>query len=64
MLPAATALAYQFKSRWEMDMGDVIDEDWEEVLATCKSVSPKLSDRLTQFYILHRSYLTPIHLSR
>lgn len=43
MLPAATAKAYQLRSRWEMDVGDVANEGWEEVLSSCKLVSPKLS---------------------
>lgn len=45
-------------------MGELEDEEWEVVLASCKLLSPKLSDRLTQLYILHRSYMTPIRLSR
>lgn len=28
------------------------NEEWSEALDTCKAVSPKLSDRLTQIYIL------------
>lgn len=64
MLPAATAQARQLKSLWESDLGDVTDEDWEEVLASCKLVSPKLSDCFTHLYIFHRPYLTPIWLSK
>lgn len=37
---------------------------WSEALDTCKAVSPKLSDILTQIYILHRSYLTPLRFSQ
>lgn len=33
-------------------------------LQICRSVSPKLSDRLTHLFILHRSYLTLTRLSR
>lgn len=40
------------------------DEDWEEALANCKAVSPKLSDRLSHLYMLHRSYLTPHRISK
>lgn len=29
-----------------------------------KAASPKLSDRLTQLYILHRAYLTPLRLAK
>lgn len=40
------------------------DEEWEEVLDACMKVSPKLSDRLTQLYILHKSYLTPLRMAK
>lgn len=36
------------------------DVEWEDVLESCKLVSPKLTNCLTQLYILHRSYLTPL----
>lgn len=44
--------------------GAVKDEDWDQALASCKVVFPKLSDHLTHLYILHRSYLTLIGLSK
>lgn len=37
-------------------MGELEDEEWEDALASCKLVSPKLSDRRTQIYI----YTSPI----
>lgn len=40
------------------------DGEWSDALDTCKIVSPKLSDCLTQLYILHRFYLTPLRLAR
>lgn len=62
MLPMAHTTAFQLKSRW--DLGTISDEDWEEALATCRTMSPKLSDRLAHLYILHRSYLTPHRISK
>lgn len=50
MLPSATAQPYQLKSKWKTDLGDMADEDWDEVLASCKMVSPKLLDRLMHLY--------------
>lgn len=64
LLPAATNLAYQLKSWWVEDVGELAVEDWDEVLETCKLVSLKLSNRLTHLYIFYRSYLMPIHLSK
>lgn len=58
LLPSATALAYQLKDCWAGDVREMEDKEWEEVLDACKKVSPELSDRLTQLYILHKSYLT------
>ncbi|PIO11944.1 hypothetical protein AB205_0020800, partial [Aquarana catesbeiana] len=62
--PAADAVAHQLKLRWESDLGSLTDEDWEEALANCKAVSPKLSDRLSHLYMLHSSYLTPRRISK
>lgn len=64
LTPAATATANQLKTEWESDLGAVSGEDWEEALTNCKTVSPKLSDRLTHLYILHRSYLTPCRIQK
>lgn len=64
MLPMATASAYQRKSHREPDLGDVTDKEREDALATCKCVSPKLSDSLIHLSILHWSYLMPHRLSR
>lgn len=66
--PSSAALSHcpclPVKSQMGDGLGVVDDEEWEEALASCKKVSPKLSDRLTHLYILHRSYLTPICLSK
>ena len=62
--PVATKIAYAIKPRWEREVGILEDEEWEEALETCKAVSPRLSDRLTQIYITHRTYLTPIRVAR
>lgn len=62
--PTSAKLAYALKPRWEREVGRMEDEEWEEALETCKLVSPKLSDRLSQIYILHRAYLTPLRVAR
>lgn len=62
--PTADAITHQLKTRWESDLGALTDEEWEEALANCKIVSPKLSDRLSHLYMLHRSYLTPHRISK
>lgn len=64
LTPLGTKLAYQLKSRWLRNNGDVEDEDWDEILDACKQVSPKASDHLTQLYILHRAHLTPVRIAR
>lgn len=35
LLPAATVLAYQPKFRWTADVGEVTDEEWDEILGAC-----------------------------
>lgn len=64
LLPRATMTAHALKARWEDELGPMEDEEWSEALDTCKLVSPKLSDRLTQIFILHRQYLTPLKIAR
>lgn len=64
LLTAATTRAYKLKSRRVTDIEEIVDEECEEILDICKLVSPKLSDCLTHLYILHRSYLMPIRLSK
>lgn len=62
--PSSMKIAYNIKIWWEGDLGNLEDEDWNDALHTCKAVSPKLSDRLTQIYILYRTYLTPIRMAK
>lgn len=62
LTPKATTHAYQLKSNWETDLGEIEDEEWGNILETSKKVSPKLSDWLTHRYILHKSYITPSRL--
>lgn len=60
---SSTKLAYNVKSRWERKVGHLEDEEWTEALDSCKAVSPKLSDRLSQIFILHRAYLTSLRIA-
>lgn len=62
--PISTKLAYSLKTRWERAIGPLEDEEWEESLESCRAASPELSDRLTQIYIIHQAYLTPIRVAR
>lgn len=59
--PSAVSIAYKLKIPWAEDMGGLEDDEWEDA---CKKVSTKLSDRLTQLYIMHRAYLTPLRLTK
>lgn len=51
-------------SNLDREVGQIEDEEWTQALDTCKVVSPKLSDRLSQIFILHRAYLTPLRIAR
>lgn len=50
--------------RWEVDIGPVEDSDLEEVLENTKMASPRLSERLSQLSIIHKSYLTPARIAK
>lgn len=63
-LPQAAETAYILKARWEGEIGPLQVEEWSKALDTCKLVSSKLSDHLTQIFILHRLYLTPLKIAR
>lgn len=50
--------------KWEADLGQIDINDWEVILENVRKTSPKLSERLTQLYIIHRSYLTPARIAK
>lgn len=58
------AASHKAKTQWEQDIGPIDDADWNEILEGTKTVSPKMLDRLTQIYIVHKAYLTPLRLAR
>lgn len=60
----STTIAQKAKIKWEQDKGQIEDEDWDEILGGIKTASPKPSDRLTQLYIIHKAYLTPMKKSK
>lgn len=52
------------RTRWEDDVGPIEAWDWDEILENNKKVSPRLSERLTQLYIIHKSYFTPARIAK
>ncbi|CAJ0965832.1 unnamed protein product [Ranitomeya imitator] len=48
------------KGKWEGLLPDVSGEEWEDILESPTKVSPSINNKMTQLYILHQSYLTPI----
>lgn len=63
-LPRIMTVIQRAKTDWEKDVGDISDTDWDEILENVKMTSPKLSDRLTQLYIIHQAYMSPKRLAR
>lgn len=59
-----TFVSDRAKRRWERDVGPLEESDWDDILDTTKLCSPKQPGRLTQIYILHRTYLTPLRISK
>ncbi|XP_071967750.1 uncharacterized protein [Engystomops pustulosus] len=47
------------KEKWEADLGEISDTQWDVVLESIPSLSPSEAQRLSQIYILHRVYKTP-----
>lgn len=39
--PAATDLAFWLKTKWEADVEELKDNEWTDILKSCKMVSPK-----------------------
>ena len=67
----ATLLQYVMKQhplrireRWEADAGELDGEQWEEIFQAVSQCSLNVSQRLTQLYILLRTYYTPHRLHR
>lgn len=56
----SNATAQKAKMEWEKDIGPIGEEDWDEIMEGTRLTSPKLSDRLTEIYIIHKGYLTPL----
>lgn len=48
-------IAQKAKAVWEQNTGPIKEADWDEILEGTKAVSPKLSDRLTKLYIIHKA---------
>lgn len=61
-IPRILSVIQKAKLGWERNVGYINDTDWDEILENVKMTSPKLSDRLTQLYIVHQAYLTPQRL--
>lgn len=63
-LKRTIAITQKAKIAWEQEVGPIDDADWYEILKGVETVSPKLSDRLTQLYIIHKAYLTPLRMTK
>lgn len=57
---------YPLKARacWSGELGDIDDDTWSDILAFVPEVSVSCSQCLTQLFILHRVYSTPVVLHR
>lgn len=64
LTPSSAKIAYNIKLRWEGDLGNLEDGDSSEALDMCKDDPPKLSERLTQSYILNCTYIPPLRMAK
>lgn len=54
----------EVEAKWKTNIPTLDAEDWEEAMLVPTKVSPSVNNRLTQLFILHRSYLSPVRLLR
>lgn len=52
------------KSKWEGDLGPIEPGIWEEILQAIPKVSVSEQHRLSQIYLIHRVYRTPLFLHK
>lgn len=52
------------RKKWVEDVGEINDNQWEAALKAIPVVSLSASQRLSQLFILHRAYRTPVQLHR
>lgn len=52
------------RSRWEGDIGPIEPGIWEEILQAVPKISVSEQHRLSQIYLLHRVYRTPLFLHK
>lgn len=52
------------KSRWELDVGEIGDEQWDSVLEVIPQLSTNELLRISQLYLVHRVYRTPAFLQK
>lgn len=53
-----------YQSRWEGDIGPIESGIWEEILTMVPKISLSEQHRLSQIYLLHRVYRTPLFLHK
>lgn len=54
--------AYPGRRGWEKDLGALPDEIWEDTLKQVPMVSVSAQQSLSQLFIIHRVYRTPLKL--
>lgn len=47
---------------WEMDLGVILDEEWQNILKRAPMVSLSSTQCLSQLFIIYRTYRTPVKL--
>lgn len=52
------------KSKWESDVGNIGEEQWETILSTIPLLSTNESLCVSQLYLIHRVYRTPAFLQK
>lgn len=59
--PLVNQIVDRTRTQWKGNVGP-LESEWAEILENTKKTSSRLSDPLTQLYIIHRAYLTPLRI--
>lgn len=52
------------KTKWEGDIGPIEPGIWEEILQAIPKISVNENHRLSQIFLIHRVYRTPLFLHK
>lgn len=62
IMQISKTMSLKCRTSWGEDIGHITDEEWSAIMETVPKVSLSSSQKLTQLFIIHRTYRTPYKL--